>query len=121
MSDEYKGKLAIIIRKDLRMRIGKIVAQSVHAAVGACHQSLNSSETLEWMKHNYERCAVALKVYSEEELQEIKSRAVEHGLNVYIQQDAGLTQVAPDSFTVMAIGPTTPEKLQPVIGGLKLF
>lgn len=121
MSARYAGKLAIIIRKDLRMRIGKIVAQSVHAAIGACHQSLGETKTKEWMEHNYERCAVTLKVYSQEELDSLAQKARDHGLNVYVQQDAGLTQVAPGTFTVMAIGPASDDELRPVIGDLKLF
>jgi PTH2 family peptidyl-tRNA hydrolase len=113
--------MVLIIRKDLGMRIGKVTAQCVHAAIGACNQTLTDEQTVKWMKNGYHRTAISLKVYSEEEFDQIEQKAQEAGLNVYVQVDAGLTCVEPGSRTVMAIGPHSNEELAPVTKGLKLY
>lgn len=113
--------LVVVIRKDLKMRIGKIVAQSIHAATGACEKSLGEQQTQIWMREHFERKALCLKAYGENQMNELVERAKKLGLNWHMQIDAGLTQVAPNTFTVLAVGPHTDDELQEFKGDLKLF
>lgn len=47
--------------------------------------------------------------------------AVQYGLNTYIVVDAGRTQVAPRSKTVMAIGPAKSEEINLITENLKTY
>lgn len=64
---------------------------------------------------------VALKVGSEEELEELEARANKEGLHSYLVVDAGHTQIAPDTRTVLAIGPAPAKLLDKITGHLKLM
>ena len=48
-------------------------------------------------------------------------QATEHGIQCYIVVDAGRTQIAPNSRTVLAIGPAPVDELDTVTGHLKLL
>lgn len=51
------------------------------------------------------------KVANEETMLNYKILATEKGFNTYIVVDAGRTQVAPRSKTVMAVGPAESEQI----------
>lgn len=60
------------------------------------------------------------KVADEESMMLYQRLAIEEGINSYIVIDAGRTQVAPRSKTVMAIGPAKSEEIDLFIQSLKL-
>lgn len=64
---------------------------------------------------------IAVKVDSEEELLELDRCAKGKGVFSSIVRDAGQTQVAPGSRTVIAIGPAPKEILDEITGHLKLY
>lgn len=64
---------------------------------------------------------VVVKVDSEAELYEIKKNAEKAGLNAVIIHDAGLTQIASGSPTVVAIGPAYSKNIDKITGHLKLY
>ncbi|KAF0727820.1 hypothetical protein AaE_009501 [Aphanomyces astaci] len=64
---------------------------------------------------------VALKIESEEEMLLLAGRAKELGLVHYIVVDAGRTQIAPDSKTVLAVGPAPAGTIDNLTGHLKLM
>lgn len=96
--------LYLLVRSDLKMSKGKIVAQAVHAVSGvffaACDQP-----TSDFIHHTKNRTVITLKVSGEAEMDTLLIRAKALGIPTYVQADAGLTQVAPDTRTVSAIGP----------------
>lgn len=57
------------------------------------------------MWEDYGQPKVVLKVDSEEELMQLMQKALSMGLNASVVRDAGRTQIAPGSKTVLAIGP----------------
>ena len=57
------------------------------------------------MWEDYGQPKIALKVDSEEQLVQLHSEARNAGLNAHVVLDAGRTQIAPGSKTVLAIGP----------------
>jgi peptidyl-tRNA hydrolase len=113
--------ITLVIRKDLDMRAGKVGTQCTHAALGACYQKLDSKKVKAFMKASNSRRAVTLKVNNLAELEVIRDQALAAGLNVYVQVDAGLTQVEPNTATVLAIGPDDPERIHAVTEKLKLY
>jgi len=64
---------------------------------------------------------VVVKVDTEEELLAIGERSRELGLVTSIIRDAGRTQIAPGSKTVLGVGPGSAELVDKVTGHLKLL
>lgn len=74
-------------------------------------EGLRSSprEINSWESNN--KLVNVYKVADEETMLKYKELATEKGFNTYIVVDAGRTQVAPRSKTVMAIGPAESEQI----------
>ena len=67
-------------------------------------------------------CAkICLKVESERELINLRKGASVRGLNFYLVHDAGRTQIAAGSATVLAIGPALVSEVDTLTGHLKLL
>lgn len=64
---------------------------------------------------------IAVRIDSEEELLELNGIARKHDVLTSIVRDAGQTQVAPGTRTVIAIGPAPKSVLEKVTGHLKLY
>ena len=64
---------------------------------------------------------MALKVESDEALNELARMAQLKGLVTYIVEDAGRTQIAAGSRTVLAIGPAPVSAFESLTGHLKLL
>ncbi|XP_059474690.1 peptidyl-tRNA hydrolase 2, mitochondrial-like [Neocloeon triangulifer] len=120
--DDEEKKLVVVVRTDLKMGKGKIAAQVAHAAVAAYKQAKRwNPEVLgEW-----ERCGqtkVALKASGgEEQLRQLATAARAHGLGVALIRDAGRTQIASGSTTVLGVGPGPCATIDKVTGHLSLL
>ena len=64
---------------------------------------------------------VALQAKSEEELETLQAQALSLGLCARIIHDAGRTQIATGSATVLGIGPAPKDVVNQVTGHLKLL
>lgn len=113
-------KMVLVVRNDLKMGKGKIAAQCSHATLGLYKKLLRRAPK---SLNRWEMCAqpkVVLKVETEEDMLVLQERAKSLNLPNHITIDAGKTQIAPNSRTVMAIlGPI--EVVDDVTGGLKLM
>ena len=58
---------------------------------------------------------------TDEELSEVYEKALSKGIPAYIVHDAGHTQIAAGSKTVVGLGPAGEEILNEVTGDLKLL
>lgn len=115
---EYK--MVLVVRQDLGMGKGKIAAQCCHAAVGLCRQLERSNPKL---LHQWESTAcakVVVKAPDETTLVELARKGRSTGLEVCIIRDAGRTQIAPGSKTVLGVGPGPVDLVDQVTGHLKL-
>ncbi|KAI8984679.1 peptidyl-tRNA hydrolase PTH2-domain-containing protein [Mycotypha africana] len=98
-------KLTLVVRTDLGMTKGKIAAQCGHATL-ACYKAAKRVNPM--LLRNWEmsgQAKVALKCDSEEKLLEMQAVALSLGLPAQTIQDAGRTQIAPGSRTVLGVGP----------------
>ena len=68
-----------------------------------------------------ELAKIAVKVNSEEELLKLQETAKSVGLNCFLVMDAGHTQIAAGSKTVLGIGPALAEDIDKITGHLKLL
>ncbi len=111
-------KQAIIIRTDLKMERGKLVAQGAHASIAALRES-NEEDRDMWEAEGMKK--IVLKVSSRAELLKIYSTARDAGLPAAIIKDAGLTQVRPNTPTAVGIGPADDTEVDKITGKLKLL
>ena len=100
-------KMVLVVNQELGMGKGKIAAQCGHAAVG-CYKRASKHCPKGLKAWEYTGCAkIAVKCPSEEQMRTILERAYEKGLPLYLVEDAGRTQIAAGSRTVLGIlGPT---------------
>lgn len=126
-----KVKQVIVMRKDLNLSKGRLVAQGAHASIAfltnKMKENISNPEALwwvnltqvekEWVYGTFFKICVG--VSDEKELLDIGSKAVNEGLNVkYIQETAGFDE---PTFTCLAIGPDYSSKIDPITGHLKLL
>jgi PTH2 family peptidyl-tRNA hydrolase len=111
-------KQVILLRKDLRLPVGKAGAQVAHASTEAALRSSQSAVEA-WNSEGSKK--VVLKVESEDELLEYQQKAKAKKLVTALITDAGRTVVAPGTKTALAIGPAEEEKIDAVTGGLRMF
>lgn len=114
-------KLVLCVNNELKMTKGKIAAQCGHATLGA--YKLASKHCTSALK-NWEymgQAKIAVKVEREEEIYDLMARAKDAGLVTYLVEDAGRTQIAAGSKTVLAIGPAPVSVLDGITAHLKLL
>jgi peptidyl-tRNA hydrolase, PTH2 family len=127
-------KQVIVIRRDLRMRRGKEIAQGAHASAvwladrviqamtpngTVDHVALSPAERA-WLESSFRK--VTVKVNSEEELMAVYQKALAAGLVVQLVTDRGLTEFGGvPTRTCLAVGPDYDDLVDPVTGGLELY
>jgi PTH2 family peptidyl-tRNA hydrolase len=118
-------KQIILMRTDLGMRKGKMVAQGAHASarmiIGYYNGFWNPWDAMErWLKYSFTKICVG--VGSEEELNDLILRAQSAKLHATSIIDSGRTEFnGVLTKTCGAIGPEFPESLDPITGHLKLL
>lgn len=122
-NSQEECKLVLVVRTDLGMTKGKIAAQCSHATL-ACYKhflrhSPDSPILRRWERQG--QAKVALQVKSEEDLSLLQAQAMSLGLVAEVIADAGRTQIASGSHTVLGIGPAPKSVVDKVTGGLKLL
>mmetsp|Transcript_75662 Transcript_75662/g.182897 ORF Transcript_75662/g.182897 Transcript_75662/m.182897 type:complete len:236 (-) Transcript_75662:79-786(-) len=109
-------KLVICVRSDLPMSVGKVAAQVGHAVQGAMTES-RWQDVRAWEAAGSKK--ITLRVESEEQLRDVEREAKRGGLVADSIQDAGHTEVAPGTTTVLGIGPASAKEINRVTGHLK--
>jgi peptidyl-tRNA hydrolase, PTH2 family len=125
------AKQVIVMRKDLNMRKGKMIAQGAHASLKVLldrrTQATDSDLTLSvtpamaaWLGGTFTK--VCVSVTSEAELDAIFARARDAGLSCAMIVDAGRTEFGGvPTRTCCAIGPDWSEDVDAVTGQLPLL
>ena len=112
-------KMVLAVRMDLKMEKGKMCAQCGHAVLGAYKNCSDSGALSAWESGG--QAKIALKCPDEAALLQLRGEAKQRGLTTYLVRDAGRTQIAAGSQTVLAIGPGPDAKIDEVTGHLKLL
>lgn len=113
--------MVLVVNMDLKMGKGKIAAQVGHAAVG-CYK--RSSKQCPKGLAAWERtgCAkIAVKCPTQQEMEEICTKALERDIPLYLVEDAGRTQIAAGSRTVLGLGPAPVSVFEGLTSHLKLM
>jgi len=118
--EPYAFKQMLVVRKDLNMRKGKIAAQAAHASLASYLEHYKDRRMDAWLAGAFAKICVS--VDSEEEFDEIVSKARDAGILTTVIVDQGRTEFnGVPTKTVAAIGPDTHEALYSVTGHLKLL
>ncbi len=117
----FSYKMCIILRMDLGMSTGKLIAQAAHAAVGASElgKKENHKAWRSWRDEGAKK--VALEAESLEELEELQRKADDLYIVNLIIQDAGHTEVPAGTVTALGLGPDRSDLLDKVTGSLPLI
>lgn len=142
---EKISKQVIVIRKDLNMRKGKMIAQGSHACLKAILDEFNvapgftyissdgavgekimsihikaESALNDWLLGRFTKICVS--VNSESELLDVYNKAKEKGLICSLITDAGLTEFnGVPTITCCAIGPVWSDEVDEITAGLSLL
>lgn len=117
----FTYKMVIVMRTDLNMSIGKMIAQACHAAV-SCSEECKRTQTKHWRRWRDEGAKkVALQADSFKELEELAKKAESLDITYVLIQDAGHTEVAPGTTTCIGIGPHQEQFIDKVTGSLPLL
>lgn len=128
-----KNKQIILIRRDLKMRRGKEIAQGSHASMAFLVNRMRSRagapgevalvlkpQEIDWITKGMAK--VCLKVNSEEELLAHHAQALEDGIESHLIRDSGRTEFdGVPTLTACAIGPDDPERIDAITGELTLY
>jgi PTH2 family peptidyl-tRNA hydrolase len=111
-------KQVILMRTDLKMSKGKMIAQGAHASVDAT-LSANKKLVSKWRSIGMKK--IALKVESLEQLKNLLKQAQEVDLITSQITDAGHTEVVPGTITCGVIGPGPEIQIDKITGELKIL
>ncbi len=134
VAEARSTKQVIVIRRDLKMRRGKEIAQGAHASMawlrqrvmrrmtpaGTADQVQFSEAERAWLEGSLRK--VTVKVGSEAELVAVYEKALGAGLVVHMITDRGLTEFGGiPTRTCLAVGPDYDDLIDPVTGDLELY
>ena len=141
----FKSKQMIVMRRDLKMRKGKIAAQAGHACVEAVLMALAREGRLDQVRVNeagtwvyldegtmaptpladwFDAGVAKVCVYvdGEDALLDIAAQGREQGFVCALVRDAGLTEFHGEStFTCLAFEPLRADQIDPITGELPLY
>lgn len=120
-------RMTLVVRQDLKMGKGKAAAQCLHAAL-ALYKKITNPESEAYnpeMVNRWEyangQAKITLQVPNQEEMDTLFAQAMSLGVNCYIVHDAGRTQIAAGSATVLGLGPAPKLVLDEITLELKLY
>jgi PTH2 family peptidyl-tRNA hydrolase len=119
MEDEIKQ--VIILRGDLEMSRGKLVAQGAHASLMSYFETekVDKAMAKAWIDAGEKK--IVLKVSDEEALKKLYEAFRYKKIPAVLVTDAGLTELPPGTKTALGIGPWKSSEIDPFTRGMKLL
>ncbi|CAO2841525.1 unnamed protein product [Amaranthus hypochondriacus] len=119
--DDEELKMVLVVRQDLKMGSGKIASQCAHAAMGMYAELMQSQRLLLRQWEQYGQAKIVTTCKNLKEMNRLQQEAESIGLPTFVVADAGRTQVASGSKTVLAIGPGRKSVVDSVTGKQRLL
>lgn len=119
-------RMTLVVRQDLKMGKGKAAAQCLHATL-ALYKKITSSSSAAYNPQLVKRwenggqAKITLQVPDQETMDMLFAQAMSLGVNAAIIHDAGRTQIAAGSATVLGLGPAPKAVVDQITGDLKLY
>lgn len=120
-------RMTLIVRQDLKMGKGKAAAQCSHATLALYKRMSNpqsrayNPEMLKRWEYGNGQAKITLQVPTQEEMDVLFATAMSLGVNAYVVHDAGRTQIAAGSATVLGLGPAPKSVMDQITSNLKLY
>lgn len=116
-------KMVMVVRPDIRMSSGKLAAQCAHAAVAsyAAAKTYDPHMVAMWETTGQAKIVVCGDKPGEMELHSLAEKAKRLNIVTAIIRDAGRTQLAAGTPTVLGMGPAKAKDLDSVSGHLRLY
>eukprot|EP01059_Diplonema_ambulator_P015270 TRINITY_DN26371_c0_g1_i1.p1 TRINITY_DN26371_c0_g1~~TRINITY_DN26371_c0_g1_i1.p1 ORF type:complete len:191 (+),score=39.92 TRINITY_DN26371_c0_g1_i1:15-587(+) len=125
-SDEDEDlKMVLVVRKDLKMGTGKMCAQCCHAAVGVIERVMEGTNTkwkewyFSWSRRGCTK--IAVKANTEQDIIDVQAACRAANIPYYLVRDAGRTQIASGSKTVISVGPAPISEVDAICASYKLL
>ncbi|KAK3438323.1 hypothetical protein EUGRSUZ_C02937 [Eucalyptus grandis] len=118
---EQELKMVLVVRQDLKMGPGKVASQCAHAAMGMYAELMQSNQ---FLLRQWEQCGqpkIVCTCKNQQEMNQLREAAESAGLPTFVVTDAGRTQVAAGSRTLLAIGPGPKASVDLITGKLCLL
>lgn len=120
-------RMTLIVRQDLKMGKGKAAAQCLHATlalykkIGDPESDAYNPEMVSRWEYGNGQAKITLQVPNQEEMDILFAQAISLDVNAYIVHDAGRTQIAAGSATVLGLGPAPKLVIDQITKDLKLY
>lgn len=120
-------RMTLIVRQDLKMGKGKAAAQCLHATLALYkkitnpHSEAYNPDMVSRWEYGNGQAKITLQVPNQEEMDLLYAQAISLGINAYIVHDAGRTQIAAGSATVLGLGPAPKKVIDQITKDLKLY
>ncbi|KAI5963911.1 hypothetical protein KGF57_001187 [Candida theae] len=120
-------RMTLVVRSDLKMGKGKAAAQCSHATLALYKKITNPNseaynpEMVRRWEYGNGQAKITLQVPNQDEMDVLYAQAFSLGVNACIIHDAGRTQIAAGSATVLGLGPAPKKVLDQITGELKLY
>lgn len=117
----FRYKMVVVVRGDLKLSKGKLAVQVAHAAV-TCAINAKKKHPLifkKWIKEGQKK--VVLRTKDLKELEQLGEKAKNLGVVSVLISDAGLTEIEPGTVTCLGIGPEREEIIDKITGKLPLL
>jgi len=123
-----EAKQVIIMRTDLDMPLGKMIAQGAHASEGAFIKQKSNIKIItvelfdiisSWNKLG--KTKIVVEINSEEKLLNLVKKAEDLGINTYVVTDNAKTHFDKPTITCACLGVDSKEKLDKVTKRLRLL
>ncbi|KAK9234181.1 peptidyl-tRNA hydrolase PTH2-domain-containing protein [Lipomyces kononenkoae] len=114
-------KMILVVRTDLQMTKGKAAAQCCHATLGCYKKAIKHFPTVVKIWERSGQPKITVQAKGEDSLLIMQAQAQSLGITHCLVRDAGRTQIAAGSATVLGLGPAPKHKLDQITGDLKLY
>ncbi len=116
----FKYKMVLVFRKDLKLSCGKLAVQAGHAAVLCALESKKKDKHFKrWHREGQKKVAVLCDDI--EHMDFLKEMAKKRNIVAMEVTDAGLTEIAPGTKTCLGIGPGPEGIVDEITGNLSLL
>lgn len=113
-------KQVIVMRTDLNMRKGKMIAQGAHASLKVTLGNLKHEHVQAWLSEAFTK--IAVKGESEQQIKDLCAEAKNAGIVCALIVDAGRTEFnGVPTITCCAIGPGPVDEIDKITGHLSLL
>lgn len=114
-------RLYCIVRDDIDIPVGKLIAQAGHAFATVVHQAHSTNPEILEQYFSVSQTKIVLKAKTLSQLMRAAEECKTAGINCFLVEDAGRTVFNEPTITCLGIGPILASDLPKFVKKLRLF